>query len=105
MENSIFLVFLNVAGECFRLLKERWDPLVQRYIREYNKISSEKHAPLCPRLYQTEMVQFAASRNALLVAPTGCGKTKIIAMLLDEMWRNNPSAKVLVETLFHTHSS
>jgi hypothetical protein len=40
------------------------------------------------------MVQFAASSNALLVAPMGCGKTKMIAMLLDEMWKNNPSAKV-----------
>ncbi len=68
--------------------------MAQRYVQEYNKISSEKHVPLCPRLYQSEMVQFAASRNALLVAPTGCGKTKIIAMLLDELWKNNPSAKV-----------
>ena len=38
----------------------------------------------------------AISRNTLLVAPTNSGKTKVIAMVLDEMWRNNPFAKAIV---------
>jgi ERCC4-related helicase len=40
------------------------------------------------------MAAKALSGNSLLVVPTGCGKTKVIAMVLDDMWRSNPAAKV-----------
>ena len=40
------------------------------------------------------MAQFASARNTLLVAPPGCGKTKVMSMVLDDLWREKPSAKV-----------
>lgn len=43
---------------------------------------------------QIEMERFASAGNTLLVAPTGCGKTKVISMVLDALWRKKPSAKV-----------
>lgn len=55
---------------------------------------SQQHEPLEPRGYQEEMTAKALRGNSLLVAPTGCGKTKIIAMVLDDMWGRNPAAKV-----------
>ena len=47
-----------------------------------------------PRRYQVEMAKVASACNTLLIAPTGSGKTKVIAMVVDALWRKKPSAKV-----------
>ena len=72
---------------------------MQLYVQQCKDIDLEKHVPLKPRQYQEEMAVAASSRNTLLVAPTNSGKTKVIGMVLDEMWRKNPCAKVCLSFL------
>ena len=85
----------TACGEFFALCKQKWDPLHHLYMKQSREIYLEQHVPLSPRKYQEEMANKAISCNTLLVAPTNSGKTKVIAMVLDDMWRNNPCAKAI----------
>ena len=85
---------IGATGDFFHLVKKNFDPIQQRYAEQSRSIMMQQHVPLKPRGYQEEMAAKALRGNSLLVAPTGCGKTKVIAMVLDDMWRRNPAAKV-----------
>lgn len=53
-----------------------------------------------PRGYQNEMARAAIETNRIIVAETGCGKTNVLAMVLDDLWKKKGSAKAVV--LVHT---
>ena len=85
---------LCLLGEFFRLVKESGDPQLQHYLELCKNINSEPFVALEPRKYQQEMANAAYTSSTLLLAPTNSGKTKVMSMVLDEMWAKNPFAKV-----------
>lgn len=49
-----------------------------------------------PRSYQKEWAKLIASDgNSLLVAPTNCGKTRVAAMCINQLWEENPGSKII----------
>ena len=90
----------QTAGRFIKLWKGQSDPqqalLLERY-REFRDQRDRRQGGerLVPRAYQQEMAAAAIARNTLLVAPTGCGKTKVAAMVLDDLWARKPNAKVV----------
>ena len=89
----------KAAGRFIRLWKSRSDPrqmLLQERYRAFCDAREEgRHTHLIPRGYQQEMANASIGRNTLLVAPTGCGKTKVVAMVLEDMWAKKPAAKAV----------
>ena len=49
-----------------------------------------------PRLYQETILATAASKNTLVVLPTGMGKTAIAFMLAAQRLQHYPLSKILI---------
>jgi hypothetical protein len=69
--------------------------------QRYNELLAEREGggraglPPPPRAYQEQMAAAAISRNTLLVAPPGCGKIRMAAMVLDDLWARKPAARAV----------
>jgi hypothetical protein len=84
------------AGEFLKLCERHCNPLAMDQLRQIERIASLQSAPWTPRGYQTEMATKAWTLgNAIVVAPTGTGKTKVISLVLERLWQSRPKAKVV----------
>ena len=88
----------SLGGDFIRLCKERMSDLmtVRDKILLQNFLAST-YESWEPRKYQLEMAAQAKELgNAIVVAPTGTGKTKVISLAIEQLWEQNRSAKVVV---------
>jgi hypothetical protein len=87
------LTHRSVAGAFIELCKMRTDAKRQANAGRLTQALKQECVPWSPRRYQIEMHDLASRGNAIVVLPTGTGKTKIAALYLNHLWRGKPGAK------------
>mmetsp|Transcript_2493 Transcript_2493/g.4006 ORF Transcript_2493/g.4006 Transcript_2493/m.4006 type:complete len:540 (-) Transcript_2493:2101-3720(-) len=85
----------TAAGQFIYLCKHKEDPKNRYLLSRSEEESKKQYNKWKPRLYQLEMAAAASEDSTLLVAPTGCGKTKVAAMLLNDLWNRNQDGKAV----------
>jgi hypothetical protein len=83
--------FINMCKNCAKM-----DPSDINYHQKFLRQQMIAFEEWTPRSYQKEWAELMArDRNSLLVAPTNCGKTKVAAMCMNHLWKENPGSKII----------
>jgi hypothetical protein len=84
------------GGEFMRLCNAQSDPIDKENFSRLQRALQQGYESWKPHKYQSELANMAAQGSSVIVLPTGSGKTKIAALILDHLWRQNPGAKCVV---------